>query len=48
MTCLLLVLRRIYVYIMITEEDLDQWLEITLDCKYLPENELKVRLTLHY
>ena len=27
---------------MYSEEDLDKWLEITDDCKYLPENELKV------
>lgn len=26
---------------MITEEDLDKWVELTEDCKYLPENEFK-------
>lgn len=27
---------------MATEEDFDRWIEITKQCKYLPENELKV------
>ena len=27
---------------MATEEDFDRWIEITMQCKYLPENELKV------
>ena len=27
---------------MATEEDFDRWIEITRQCKYLPENELKV------
>lgn len=27
---------------MATEDDFDRWIEITKECKYLPENELKV------
>ena len=29
---------------MATEEDFDRWIEITKQCKYLPENELKVNV----
>ena len=32
---------------MATEEDFDRWIEITKDCKYLPENELKVLYTVN-
>ena len=33
---------------MATEEDFDRWIEITRQCKYLPENELKVLLIACY
>ena len=27
--------------------DIDKWIEIAKECKYLPENDLKVRIFIH-